>query len=579
VSPDDLPLVLLFDVKGVSETDRENLAANRYSVRGTDIELAPPVDWRMDPHDNQSWRFWFHAMQFLDVPLRIYEEDGDLEALAKARDLVLDWAAANPVGGEHTGDFAWYDMGTGIRAAFLGYVWRECRRNELLEDGDARDMTEALYTHAKWLSDATNYEPESNHGLFEDAGLFLMGSYAEERPESGQWRQLAEERFLETLGRHVQFEEGVHKEHSPGYHFYIRDLVKRLNERAGIGGERLRELVAKLDRAAGWMVMPDGSMTPFGDTDMTEAPAFAREAAGDEGLRVFPRSGYAFARRNGSYLALTSCYHGRAHKHADELSWCLFDNGHLIVGEASRYGYRDEKDPARIYARASHGHNVLIVDDESFRWPDRDRYGSGLLAFGEGEGWYAVLGHNPLLKGVDHRRLFLYRPGELAVIVDQVEARKNHTIDRRLHFGPDLVASESGDVVVARNAEGHVIATLIEGSDADVEVSSARGVEEPRMDGWTFPRDLTRVPSDAVTLRTRIVSGLLVHAITLTPEPPERIAARAARRSRWRDWRRRLDDDPIAVEVHGERGGSEVRVSRSGTKLSVESSGLRRRRS
>src|SRR3954467_10927857 len=107
---------------------------------------------------------------------------------------------------------------------------------QLLPEPDERDMTQALYTHAEWLSDMANYEPESNHGLFEDAGLFLMGSYASGTPKPARGRELGGERFLETLGRHVQFDEGVHKEHSPGYHFYIRDLVKLLNKRAGIGG-------------------------------------------------------------------------------------------------------------------------------------------------------------------------------------------------------------------------------------------------------------------------------------------------------------------------------------------------------
>ena len=66
--------------------------------------------------------------------------------------------------------------------------------------------------HSQWLSDEENYTPETNHGLFEDAGLYVMGTYAAELPESVEWRDLAEGRFLETLGRHVQFDEGVHKE-------------------------------------------------------------------------------------------------------------------------------------------------------------------------------------------------------------------------------------------------------------------------------------------------------------------------------------------------------------------------------
>jgi hypothetical protein len=570
VPPDDLPLVLLFEVPPVSETDRENFGNDRYKVRGKVVELVPPVDWQMDPHEHVSWRFWFHTVQFLDVPLRIYEQEGDLEALAKARDLMVDWVSGNPIGGERTGDYAWYDMSAGMRAAFLGYVWRECRRRDLLESGQESDLTEALHVHARWLSDEENYKPETNHGLFEDAGLFVMGSYAQELPESAGWRELAENRFLETLARHVEFDEGVHKEHSPGYHFYIRDLVKLLNEQAGIGGERISELVRKLDATAGWMVLPDGTMTPFGDTDMMEAPVFAREAAGEDGFRAFLETGYAFVRRNGSYLGLTCTYHTYAHKHADELSWCLFERGHLIVGEASRYGYRDEEDPARIYARASHGHNVLIVDDESFPWRNRTRYGSGLLAFGEGEGWYAILGRNPLLEAVEHRRLLLYRPGELVLIVDRVETDEEHTIDRRLHFGPDLVAAKSNGAIVAKDEDDRVLATLVEGSETPVEISLARGVEEPRLDGWTFPRDLTKVPSDAVTLRSTIASGLLVHGIALTSNVPDRVAAIRPSRVRRLLRRVRRAEDEITIEVSGKHGSSGVRVTRSGTRLSVE---------
>jgi hypothetical protein len=574
VRPDDLPLVLLFEVPPLTDADRKNLADHRYTVRGTVVDLVPPIDWRMDPYDNVSWRFWLHTMQFLDVPLRIYEQEGDLGALATARDLALDWVSGNPIGGERTGDYAWYDMSAGMRAAFLGYVWRECRRRHLLEPGQDAELTASLNTHARWLSDEENYKPETNHGLFEDAGLYLMGAYAAELPESAGWRELGENRFLETLARHVQFDEGVHKEHSPSYHFYIRDVVKLLNEQAGIGGQRLSELVRKLDATAGWMVLPDGTMTPFGDTDMTEAPAFAREAAGEDGLRAFLETGYAFIRRNGSYLGFTCTYHTYAHKQADELSWCLFENGHLIVGEASRYGYRDEEDPARIYARASHGHNVLIVDDESFPWRGRDRYGSGLFAFGEGEGWYAVLGLNPLLDAVDHRRLLLYRPGELVLIVDRVEADEEHTIDRRLHFGPDLVAQKSNGAILARDEDDQVLATLVEGSEVPVESSLTRGVVEPRMDGWTFPRDLTKVPSDAVTLRSTIASGLLVHGIALTSSVPERVAARRPSRVRRLLQRvRGAEDDRIIVEISGKQGSSEVRVTRSGSELSVESVG------
>jgi hypothetical protein len=76
------------------------------------------------------------------------------------------------------------------------------------------------------------------------------------------------------------------------------------------------------------------------------------------------------------------------------------------------------------------------------------------------------------------------------------------------------------------------------------------------MDGWTFPRDLMKVPSDAATLRCRIAAGLLVHGLALASSVPERVAARA-------------EDDRMIIEISRQQESSEVQVGQSGTELSV----------
>jgi hypothetical protein len=121
------------------------------------------------------------------------------------------------------------------------------------------------------------------------------------------------------------------------------------------------------------------------------------------------------------------------------------------------------------------------------------------------------------------------------LVVDQVEAEEEHTIDRRLHFGPELVAAKSDGTVVANDDEGTLVATLFDASEDPVEISLARGVEEPRMDAWTFPRDLMKVPSDAVTLRSRMAAGLLIHGIALTSSVPEGVGVR-------------IEDDRIIID-------------------------------
>jgi hypothetical protein len=151
----------------------------------------------------------------------------------------------------------------------------------------------------------------------------------------------------------------------------------------------------------------------------------------------------------------------------------------------------------------------------------------------------------------------LYRPGELVVVADQLESKAEHTIDRRLHFGPELVAAVSGSEVVA-SADGSPVAALFEASAVPVEVTLARGEVEPRMDGWTFPRDNTKVASDAVTLRSRLASGTLVHGVAVGHGVPDAVTVR-------------VEEGLVTVEISRNGSVEGLRVSRSERELEVVS--------
>jgi len=513
-----------FEELALDERRLAEVAEHRYVVRGTTTELRPPVDWHMDEGNSLAWRFWFHTFQFLDIPLRLYAERGEVEYLRRALALALDWVRANPTGGASTADHAWYDMAVGVRAAFFAYLWEaSCHEGVLVPDAHGA-LRASLETHAAWLSKPGNYRPHSNHGLYEDAGLFVLGSRCRELPDSEAWRELAEQRFLETLARHVDAEEGVHLEQSPAYQFYIRELLERLHTTTGIGGSRLARLIERMERAAEWMVLPDGSILPFGDTDRMDIPAFARRIGSPEGMAIMRNGGFAVVRHGASYLAVTSCFHVHAHKHADELSWVLFERGELVVGEAGRYGYHSEADPLRVYARSSHAHNTLTLDGESFPWQQSHPYGSGILAAGAGGGWYAVLGVNALLDPASHHRLFCYRPAEALIVVDDLTCEGVGSVARRVHAGETLCAQATGPAS-ATLAGDSVQAVLRDWSGIPVAIDVVRGEEGERADGWTFPRDSRKVPVDVVSLGSAARNGLLVHSLAIDPTALEDVSA------------------------------------------------------
>ena len=97
-----------------------------------------------------------------------------------------------------------------------------------------------------------------------------------------------------------------------------------------------------------------------------------------------------------SFLAVASAFHNLSHKHADELSFELFDRGYRIVSDTGLYN----KDQNRFWKhqRSAQAHSTLTVDQRNFRLRRNRAYGSGIQATGQGAtGWYGIQAHNPLV--------------------------------------------------------------------------------------------------------------------------------------------------------------------------------------
>jgi hypothetical protein len=506
-----LPEYKVVTARSASQEQKDAATNGVFSVFGAQLELTPPVDWNQNPFGSRSGVYELHTLQLLDVLLRTYLDDGDERPLGQARDLALDWVAANKRGAAETNGFAWYDMAVGLRAAYLAYLLRACGHAGVLDEEQATTLVEALREHGAFLADEANYARGHNHGLFQDEGLLLLCSYLPFLDESVEWRELAWRRCIETLHETVDWDEGMHLEHSTAYHLAITHYVRRILELPSAEERELGPLLAKLEETAGWLVLPDGSLPELGDTDSGQAVAWAaRSAEGKSGLKLLRRSGLAVVREDDSFLAVSAWYHGHAHKHGDELSFVLYQSGHRVICDPGRYGYYEDE-PARLYARSNRAHNGLVLGGEPCDWRAGEPYGSGIVAGGVGAGWYAIEGVNPLLRGIEHRRLFLFRPASVLVVVDEVRAEQPCSHARLLHFGPQLEVDERDDSLRLR-ANGFVGA-VSDWSDAPVERSLARGQREPELRGWVFPQDREWVPVWTAELAThgpRLTSAVAI---------------------------------------------------------------------
>jgi hypothetical protein len=429
----------------------------KFEVFHFKTRLKPPVKWdTLDPYKSRSFRQNLHGLTWIDTLLYAYKRTGDRESLRRALDLALDWVKSNPrrfrPGRQ---GFAWHPKAAADRAGYLGFVARTAACEGLLNAKQARLLMRSLKAHGRYLASDSQHQA-SNFGLFQDLGLLILSKYLSFKKESTKWRKTAVRRFPETLRGRLS-SENVWLEHSSQYQFLavrlLRDFIKyRPGKKRDPG---LSDTLAEMRAATGWFVKPDRSYALLGDTEIAGAPEWGYNVdATYDGLGAFDESGFAFVRRRGSYLATTSSFFNTTHKHADELDFDLFDRGRRIVHGPGNYGY-DRSAAFRTYQLSSQAHSVLIADGQSF--PIQPPFhGSGIRATGQGAGWFAIDGVNPLLapQGVAHSRLFLYRPGQVLVVVDRVRANRLHRYQRFFQLGPDIQIQGRGPGELGLSAEG-----------------------------------------------------------------------------------------------------------------------------
>ena len=474
----------------VSPARIEAARERRFSVFGPKpTGLGEPIDWHTDPLGAERYRQNLHKLRFLTPLLSSYAYDDQAADLEPAVAIGLDWVRHNPRGEPGTADEAWSSKVVGDCTPFLAYMVRAAACEGLLSPKHGRPLLASLTEHGKVLASNAIY-PADNHGLFVDLGLAQLTNFLPFLDRVEEWRALARQRLERTLRRRLS--EGVWLEHSSAYQFLAIRPLESVVDVFGSDPE-LDELLARMHQAGGWFVKPDGELTQFGDSNLEPVPDWARTQAGDlSGSRTYFRAGFAFVRASGEggdvgYLAVTDGFHNLTHKHADELSFELFDHGASIISYTGLY----HKDPGDIrdYVVSNRAHSGLSVDglDLSIEDPGLT-YGSGLTAAGGGDGWYAIEGKNQLLhaQGVTHRRMFLYKPGVALVIVDSLDSPLAHVYVRYLQLHPDVTLGDRDERSIQINAPGFAGAIYDAAGETPASRTQARGQREP-LQGWSSP--------------------------------------------------------------------------------------------
>jgi hypothetical protein len=458
----------------------------------TPIVLRLPLDWDQDPFDDPNWRFQLHAWRMMDPILAEYGRTGDARLLAEASAFALDWARYHYVRG-HTAEFSWDDMATGIRALKLAYFHRKITAGELVPSDEESKLFERLLAdHADRLQNRLAYR-FTNHTIYQVYGLQRLCSELRERAYCRQGRDFAAAMFPILLERQLTAE-GIHREHSPSYHLLALSFIQRLGGHdafadSDVDLDRLTRAEANQD----WLIQPDQTVVAAGDSAGREAPTMglppARTClAADRCFAVgdFSRSGYAIVRSDPaieasaqSMLFVTGMAYSSTHKHADDLSFTLYE-GRPVLIDSGKYAYKS--DEIRRYVVSADAHNTVGLADRRIMPRDTAPYGSALQPVRHDEREFLIEGFVAGRAGLfDHRRRLRYRPGEYLVVTDELEAGQELDFVSRLHVAHDLtVEPVAGGFAIdlgPRQVRGEL-------RSEGCELRLARGEEEPSRLGW-----------------------------------------------------------------------------------------------
>jgi Heparinase II/III-like protein/Heparinase II/III N-terminus len=534
----------------------------KFEVFHFNVRLKPPIDWAQNPFGSRSYRQNLHGWIWIDTLLYSYMRTGDEGLLRQARDIALDWIKSNPRQFRPgLRGFAWHPKAAADRAGYLGFLTGEAGCKGLLNRKQAQLMVRSLNAHGRYLANAAEHQ-DSNFGLFQDLGLLLVSQYLPFEREAERWRKLAVRRFPETLMGRLS-PEWVWREHSTQYQFLAIELLRDfLKYKSGEQRDpALVDTLARMRDATGWFVDPERQYALLGDTQFAKAPEWGYNKGGSyksQGLKAFRESGFAMVRQGGSYLATTAGFFNTTHKHSDELDFELYDRGLKIVNGPGNYGY-DREDQYRDYQLSGLSHSVLLVDGQSFPIEAENAYGSAIRATGQGAGWFAIDGTNPLteLQGVSHSRLFLYKPGNALVVVDRLRADAAHAYQRFFQLGPDLEIQGlspgtlglsgpgfSGGLYERAAATGGASRTVVKGRPAPLQ-------------GFTFPGFRQAVPRWSIEYGSRAADANYITVFTLNGVTQSGTVSVPA---------------PGTTEVVLTRGSSSqtITVKRSGSRLTLD---------
>lgn len=474
-------------------------------------KLLLPLNWLEDPFNDRNWMFQLHAWRMLDA----YLNRGNNQDLYYASQIINDWVAFEK---KNKNKWLWYDMSTGLRALKICFYLKKCLDEGV--DHRIQDIDYLIHEHLKHLSNPKELSP-GNHGLFQLHGLkcltYILKSCGSGSYSMSDMKIYANEKMSKLIILQLGTS-GVHTEHSPDYHFFTHKKITNIIASPWWTdlSKDISNVLELAEYTKPWLVFPDDRCVPIGDSatgavkkSLTALEKWPHVKSGNYiGARL---DGYAVVRSSksvpleqSSFLFFQGSFHSFAHKHADDLSFILQENGINLLIDSGKYSY--QKDKYREYFLSTRAHNTIEVDGKSTTRSREHAYGSAILGFPTYvDGFWLIkakVDHE--INEYIHERIIVYKPGKDIYVVDKLSNKsqvKSRDISQWWHFDTNSDLRRNNNKVIVKNNQGVKIEITSSSSSGQVSHDIYKGYESGnKLIGWVSKKYLEYEPTSTLNI-------------------------------------------------------------------------------
>lgn len=332
-------------------------------------------DYNSSITSNRTWWFRFNQLPTLNWASGLWcEGEGTERYIDFNFSVIENWHLKS----DELVPLKWHDHASAIRAKNLTNWFITVSNFTDNYSKELEKLAAIIETHLVWLCNEKNYSKKTNHG-FEQARLMI--SVAAELPGLPS-ANYALRLGLQRLQDEISFAftaQGVHKENSPGYQWFMIKVLQEAKEMLdGYGLElpdvNFDKLISRAKKFLFAIALPDNTLPLIGDTQHKEnqndyISKITKNRKEPEGLSLFDysKSGYFIVKHKSrqagrTQLIFKNSHNSDYHRHNDDLSIYVTYDDILIFGDSGLYSHNKE-DIGRKFVKSSWAHSTVFPLD------------------------------------------------------------------------------------------------------------------------------------------------------------------------------------------------------------------------